>query len=80
MAEEEKTTEEKNTDTKKLNSRKFIVFVIGCVFCVAAMVYGIIKSNTELVNKSLDSFLFISGFYVAGNSFSKWIYSKKEEA
>lgn len=75
---EEKELEMTEKDTKKLNSRKFIVFIVGCIFCAAAMIYGFIVRDTEIVKNSLDIFGFNAGFYVAGNSFSKWVHTKEE--
>lgn len=72
---DEEKTEENNS---KLNSRKFIVFVVGCIFCAASMIYGFIVRDTEIVKTSLDIFGFNAGFYVAGNSFSKWVHTKEE--
>lgn len=79
MAEEKEIKETETTENpNKLNSRKFIVFVVGSIFCIASMAYGIVKNETNLINKSLDSFIFVAGFYIAGNSVNKWCNVKKE--
>lgn len=76
--EAETTPEEKTTS--KMNSRKFIVFIIVCFFCAAAMGYGFFTKETEIVKNSLDIMGFNAGFYVAGNSFSKWARNKNAES
>lgn len=75
MAEENQETTEK--ETNKLNSRKFIVFIILTIFCAAAVVFGGIVKDTSLITKALDTMLLNAGFYVGGNCFSKWVNTKE---
>lgn len=77
--EAEITPAEEKT-TSKMNSRKFIVFIIVCFFCAAAMGYGIVTKESEIVKTSLETMSFNAGFYVAGNSFSKWARNKNAES
>ncbi len=59
---------------QKLTSRKFAVWVIGCVFSVVAIVM------TKTVTPELINFVMVNNLiYTGANSITRWIDSKKGE-
>lgn len=69
--------------TKKIQSRKFIVWLVWLVLCAAFVILNFVKDGfAELTKESMQDFFFISITYLGMNVASKGINvlgQKKEE-
>lgn len=57
---------EKN-ETKKTDSRKFIVWLIWLLICIAISIYTFIVKNEALLTKTLEYFFALSMMYLGVN-------------
>ena len=59
---------EENTQTdSKLSSRKFVVWLVWLIITIGTVVYMFICKDSTLVEKTLDSFFYISMMYLGMN-------------
>lgn len=75
---EEKTTTEENKTTKKLNSRKFLVWLSWTILIIALVVTGFIRDNDEIILKGIEYYFLISCCYIGFNVWNKKIVAEKE--
>lgn len=60
-------SEEKTQTDSKLSSRKFVVWLVWLVITAGTVVYMFIAKDSALVEKTLDSFFYISMMYLGMN-------------
>lgn len=63
------------TSTKKIDSRKFIVWLIWLLLCIGALIYTFISKQTTLLEKVLEYFFAVSMLYLGVNVGQKAVYA-----
>ena len=63
--------EEKTQTDSKLSSRKFVVWLVWLIITVGTVVYMFITKDSTLVEKTLDSFFYVSMMYLGMNAGQK---------
>lgn len=74
-------SEELTTETEKpskLNSRKFLIWIVWGVITLALTVMGFVRDNDALVLKALEYFFYITLFYFGVNVASKGLHTYEE--
>ena len=59
--------EEKTQTDSKLSSRKFVVWLVWLILTAGTVVYMFISKDSTLVEKTLDSFFYVSMMYLGMN-------------
>ena len=59
--------EEKTQTDSKLSSRKFVVWLVWLIITAGTVVYMFISKDSTLVEKTLDSFFYVSMMYLGMN-------------
>lgn len=63
--------EEKTQMNSKFSSRKFIVWLVWLLLTAGTVVYMFISKDSTLVEKTLDSFFYVSMMYLGMNAGQK---------
>lgn len=69
------TIETTPTTTKKIDSRKFVIWLVWLLICIVVGIYTFIVKNEVLFTKVLEYFFALSMMYLGVNVGQKGIYA-----